>query len=295
MTPVLRSSCHRDSRFQLGTALRSQTPVPAGAARLEVDCVAGQTTVTTAWALSPLKLLTPRSRGPSVWAYLSSFGGGFVSGDQTSLGVRVGPNARLFLSTQASTKVYRGRSGRPCGFTSHSTLGPGSVLAVVPDAIQCFAGSVYEQRLEFHLDGDASLVFVDWVSAGRAACGERWAFDRFQSRTDVFVNTERVLLESLLLDSELTDLSGTMGRFNCFALVLLLGPHLKTESEQILGAVAAERVTRRAALVYSASPVRDGVLLRIAGERTEDVGAEIQRRLAFLKMVLLDDPWSRKW
>jgi hypothetical protein len=48
-------------------------------------------------------------------------------------------------------------------------------------------------------------------------------------------------------------------------------------------------------LVISASPIRHGALLRIAGENMEAVGAEIQRRLAFLKLVLLDDPWSRKW
>ena len=31
----------------------------------------------------------------------------------------------------------------------------------------------------------ASLVAIDWVGAGRAACGERWAFDSYMSRTEV--------------------------------------------------------------------------------------------------------------
>src|SRR5258708_4675484 len=42
----------------------------AGSGFLEVRVVAGQSTVTSAWSRSPLKLLLPRPRGPSVWAYL---------------------------------------------------------------------------------------------------------------------------------------------------------------------------------------------------------------------------------
>ena len=274
---------------------RLQAPIPSGSARLEVDSVAGQSAVTTAWALSPLKLLTPRSRGPSVWAYLSSFGGGLVNGDQTSLGVRLGPNARAFLSTQASTKVFRSRFGQPATFNLRATIGPGGLLAAVPDPVQCFAGSVYEQRQEFYLEGNAALVLVDWVSAGRVARGERWAFTRFRSRTDIFLDRERILLESLLLDPEQGDLLSGMGRFDCLALVVIIGAQLAGYTEETLTSVAAEPIKRRAPLVFSASPIRHGVLLRIAGERMEDVGAEIQRRLAFLKLLLFDDPWSRKW
>ena len=269
--------------------------VPHGTARLEVDLVAGQSAVTSAWAVSPLKLLTPRSRGLNVWACLSSFGGGMVAGDQNTLTIRVGAGARAFVSTQSSTKIYRSRSSQPCTFKLDAMVAPGAVLALVPDAVQCFAGSVYEQRQEFHLEQDASLVLVDWVCSGRPARGERWAFTKFKSRTDIFVNSERVLLESLLLDPCENDVSTMMGRHNCFALVLVLGAHLNTHADETLASVAAEPVARRASLVVSASSIRHGALLRIAGERMEDVGAEIRRRLGFLKLVLMDDPWCRKW
>src|SRR4051812_12410043 len=86
-----------------------------GSARLEVDLVFGESTVTSSFAISPLKLLTPCSRGKSVWTYASNFGGGLVAGDQTQLNVRIGSGARCFLGTQASTKVYRNPSQLPCG------------------------------------------------------------------------------------------------------------------------------------------------------------------------------------
>jgi urease accessory protein len=266
-----------------------------GMARLEVDLVAGQSAVTSAWAVSPLKLLTPRSRGLSVWAYLSSFGGGMVAGDQNTLTVRLGAATRAFVSTQSSTKIYRSPSSQACTFNLDATLGPGAVLALVPDAVQCFAGSIYEQRQEFHLHQDASLVIVDWVCSGRAARGERWTFTRFKSRTNVFLDGERVLLESLLLDPQENDVSTMMGRYNCFALVLVLGGQVKAYADEMLATIAADPIKRRSPLAFSASPIPDGALLRIAGESMEAVSSEIQRRLCFLKLVLSDDPWTRKW
>src|SRR5204862_7713297 len=86
----------------------------AGDAVLAVSMVHGLSAATTAWARSPLKLLTPRSRGESVWAYTSSFGGGMVAGDRTRLEVTIDAGARCFLGTQASTKIYRNPGRLPC-------------------------------------------------------------------------------------------------------------------------------------------------------------------------------------
>ncbi|MDB6108831.1 MAG: urease accessory protein UreD [Pedosphaera sp.] len=273
------------------------TQVRSGSGHLEVEVVSGQSAVTSVWASSPLKLLTPRSRGPSVWACLSSFGGGLVAGDETSLTLRLGEQARCFVSTQASTKVYRNPDSRPCSHQLKATLGRGALLALAPDPVQAFAGASYRQRQEFHLEPGSGLVLVDWLSSGRAACGERWAFSRFQSRNDVFLGGERAFVDSLLIDPADGPLEGSerMGRFNCLALVLVMGDALRAASAQLLEQVAARPVTRRASLVCSASPVAEGALIRCAGETVEEVGREIHRQLAFLPGFLHDDPWARKW
>src|SRR5580692_11910689 len=110
--------------------------VATGTARLEVDVVTGQSAVTSARASSPLKLLVPRSRGPSVWAYLSSYGGGFVAGDETSLDIQLGAEARCFVTTQALTKIYRNPRLRPCSHRLSATLEEGSLLVLAPEPIQ---------------------------------------------------------------------------------------------------------------------------------------------------------------
>src|SRR5580658_2795785 len=115
-------------------------PVHApGRGGLEIDVVSGQSTVVSAWASNPLKLLIPRSRGPSVWAYLSSFGGGFVAGDETSLDIRLGPGSRCFVTTQALTKIYRNPRLRPCSHCLSARLEEQSLLVLAPEPIQAFA------------------------------------------------------------------------------------------------------------------------------------------------------------
>jgi urease accessory protein len=266
-------------------------------ARLEVNVVSGQSSVTSAFASNPLRLLLPRARGPGVWAYLSSYGGGFVAGDQTSLGVRLGPAARCFLTTQALTKIYRNPRQRPCGHQLSATLEEDSLLVLAPDPIQAYAGASYSQRQEFRLHPSAGLVLVDWFCSGRAARGEQWAFARLQSCNEIFLGGTRILLDSLLLDSAQDPLrtARQRGRFQCLALVAVIGPGLAAQAAAILADIAAQPVAVRAPLVVSASPLAHGVLLRLAGEQVEEVGREIQRLLGFVASLLQDDPWSRKW
>jgi urease accessory protein len=269
----------------------------AATARLHVDVVAGQSAATAVRASSPLKLLVPRPRGAGVWAYLGSLGGGLVAGDETSLDVRLGPNARCFLTTQASTKIYRNPRSRPCGHSLRADLAAGSLLVLAPEPIQSFADSAYTQRQEFHLHPEAGLVMLDWFCSGRAARRERWNFSRLQSRNEIFVGEERLLVDSLLLDQTDGPLEGEhrMGRFNCLAVIVITGAALAAGAARWREEIESRPVVRRAGLIISASPIREGAIVRLAGERGEEVAREIHRGLAFVAEWLGDDPWSRKW
>jgi urease accessory protein len=243
-----------------------------------------------------MKLLTPRARGPSVWAYTSSFGGGLVAGDQTRLDLDLGAGSRCFVGTQASTKVYRNPAQLPCGHVTRATLATDSLLVFAPEPVQAFAGSIYSQQQEFHLAEGAGLVLLDWLCSGRSARGERWEFAHFQSRNDVFVGGERVFVDSVLMDPADGPLASPhrTGRFNCVAMLLLIGPPVLEAARCLVDEVSSRPVEFDASLLCSAGAITGGALLRVAGEQVEAVARELHSRLGFLAVPLGDDPWLRK-
>jgi urease accessory protein len=172
-----------------------------------------------------------------------------------------------------------------------------ALLILAPDPVQCFADSSYEQRQHFILDPSANLLLVDWISAGRAACGELWNFRHYSSRNEVQRQGKKLLVDALRLDADAGTISGQyrVGRFQCLATVVLLGPGLGLYAQQILEWCNAQPIDPQARVVFSASPLREGVILRMAGMSVEEVGRAIPERVAFVRELLHDDPFSRKW
>jgi urease accessory protein len=269
----------------------------SGDAALAVSMIHGLSAATTAWARSPLKLLTPRARGDTVWAYTSSFGGGMVAGDRTRLEVTVDAGARCFLGTQASTKIYRNPARLPCSHALVAKLADDALLVLAPDPVQCFAESNYEQRQHFMLARTANLLLVDWLSAGRSACGERWNFRRYLSRNEVKRDGKKLLIDALLLDSKDGLLNSRFrgGRFNCLASLALFGPKLAGYAKEIIDWCSGQPIMPKANLVFAASPIHEGALVRFAGTSVEEVGRAIRERLGFVQELLNDNPWERKW
>ena len=233
-----------------------------------------------------------------------------LAGDQSRLDLRVGKGARCFLGTQASTKIYRNPGREPCGHVTHAHVEEDAVLVFAPAPVQPFAESTYAQSQQFYLAPGAGLVLLDWFTSGRPARGERWAFSHFQSRNEVFcprgadhatntpVSGERcVFLDSLSLDPADGPLGGLYrgGRFDCYALLLLLGPPLGQAVTDLLARTRSLALARRSPLLVSASPLDGGALLRLAGATVEQVESELRQSLLGVCSLLGDDPWARKW
>jgi urease accessory protein len=264
---------------------------------IEVSRVRGRSVPTRVRSESPLRLLTPGGcGGNAAWIYSSTFGGGLVGGDHIELDLRIQPAAQCLLATQASTKVYRSTSKSPTRQTLNVAVGKDSTCVILPDPLTCFAGAVFEQQLRVALAENGSLVLLDGLTSGRRARGERWAFDRYLSRIDVSTNGKPIFRDALLLDSADGPIDGEhrMGRCDCHALILLLGPACKDACEEVLTWAASQPIERGRTLVFSASPLSNGAVIRVAGATTESVDLWIRQRLRFLPEMLGGDPWRRK-
>lgn len=266
----------------------------AGAGVLRIVRTRRGSVVSRALAASPLRLLTPRNHGAAAWIYTSTYGGGLVDGDALHLTVEVGPQATAFLSTQASTKVYRA----PVAVSSselHATLLEGSILVVAPDPVVCFAAARYRQRQSFALDRADGLVLVDWYTSGRHAMGERWSFEEYVSRTDVRRGGRLIWYDALRLTASDDSIAERTGRFDVMASIAIFGPAFREHAAGMVALVSGMPVERRARAIVSASAVDDGCVVRLAGVSVEEIGRTIRRFLEFVPRVLGDDPWARRW
>ena len=264
-------------------------------ADLQVVRVGTRSVVSRAFAESPLKLLTPKNHGSAAWVYTSTYGGGLVDGDTLALRVHVAKGAEAVLSTQASTKVYRSPHGTRFDLTAQ--IDDDGTLTSIPDPVVCFARARYAQRQSFDLAPDANLVHVDWLSCGRRARGERWAFDECRTSLRVRRAGQLRCFDALTLSSTDGPLVDRLGRFEAIATVVVTGPRFKPMAEALVMRSAALPMTRQADQLFVASPLLggDGCLVRLAGVSLEDTGRAIRHMLDFLPPALGDDPWARKW
>jgi urease accessory protein len=252
--------------------------------------------VTRAIAASPLRVLNPKNTGESAWVYLVTYGGGLVGGDALDISIDVGRRATAFVATQASTKLYRS----PVGASQrlHARAADGSLLVLLPDPVTAFSGSRYVQEQHVELDDAASLVLVDWLTAGRIASGERWQFDGYTSRTFVRRSGTLLLHDAVSLTPAHGSIAGRMNRFNCVATVIVTGPAVQAAAARLDGELNTAPLARQADMLMSAAPLAGadkGMLLRLAGLSVEHVGGMLRRLLNFVPSLLGDDPWSCKW
>ncbi|WPG99699.1 Hypothetical protein R9X50_00251800 [Acrodontium crateriforme] len=178
--------------------------------------------------------------------YLLTYGGGLVAGDAIDLDVILERTTRLVLLTQGSTKLFKAPNRDTLSKQRMSvSLAPGSALCYLPDPVQPFENSCFEQRQIYNLtvptgDGQEwpSLCALDWVSNGRPANGENWSFFRYGSRNEVYLSvpegTRRLVLrDNVLLDQNDSDvqLSNRMASLSVFGTLILRGPCFHTLGE----------------------------------------------------------------
>jgi urease accessory protein len=299
---VLRAS---QLSFAEGAA-RSGFGTGSGRGALEVIAHRGRTALASLRAESPLRLLTPKNHGLGVWAFVSSLGGGLVGGDAIELDVRVHEGATLYLGTQASTKVYKGRRSRQ-STTAH--VEAGGLLVLFPDPVVPFAGSSFEQSTRVLLARGASAIVLDAFTAGRAACGERYRFARFATRTAIDTDGVPVVRDAVVLDPTHGPLGARMGRFDAFATMTAVGPRAAAIAADMLadatgGALAttpsgrSSRTlpdARTASRLSSVHRVDGGAVMRVASTTVEEMVVTVRKHARSIATVLGDDPFARKW
>ncbi|KAG7288708.1 hypothetical protein NEMBOFW57_005064 [Staphylotrichum longicolle] len=202
----------------------------------------------------PLKLITPM-RPPetkSALVFILSYGGGLVGGDQVNLSIDVKTGAKLSLATQGHTKIFKSPSREVVTRqTLLVSIAPNAAVCLLPDPVQPFEASVYEQIQIFKLARSASLCLLDWVTQGRTARGENWSFVKWVGRNEVWTVADDqaaqdrllvrdvVILDSKQAHPQLPTLCDSMHGVGVIGTLVLRGPLMKKLGEFFLAEFAA--------------------------------------------------------
>jgi urease accessory protein len=246
----------------------------------------GRSDVHRARGAGPLRLLCPRGAGDAGWIVTSSLGGGLVDGDAVALDVEVAAGATAVVTTQASTKVYKGTSQQ----RTHVRVGGDGTALVIPDPVVPYRDACFAQVTEVELARDASLILCDVLTAGRVAHGERWSATRLDTLLRISIDGTLVLHDRIVLAG---DVSVRMQRFTALATAVLVGPRVHDIAASTLAALG--EIERGARVVVAGSPLATGTLVRLAGD---DVDAVVQATRELLRDACSrvgEDPWSRRW
>lgn len=234
----------------------------------------------------PLRLLCPRRPGRAAWVVAGNLGGGLVDGDDLALDVAVDRGATCVVTTQAATKAYRGATRQ----RTTVRVAEGGAAIVAPDPVVPFRGARFTQVTSVDLAAGASLVLLDTVTAGRVAHGERWSAAGIDTTLEIRLAGVPRLLDRLVLGG---DAAARLRQFDALATCVLLGPAVAACAARRLAALA--HPGQRAPVIVAGSPLADGAVLRIAGERVDLVTAAARAAIAESCDALGARPWQRRW
>ncbi|TYZ10066.1 urease accessory protein UreD [Hymenobacter lutimineralis] len=239
---------------------------------VEVTAVRGQSVLTVRRNVQPLKLLSPRTAAGSCHVVLSSYGGGLLAGDVIRLRVAVQPGARLLLSTQANTRVYRSDDGAVAEQLTEAHVAAGALAVVLPDPIVLQAQSRYRQHQHWHLAAGALLLLADWFHSGRIDSGEQFAFTGYESELRISQEERLTVLDRFAFRPE-EHIATSPAHFRqhqtSLAVYLAGSPH-DARYQQLAAVLQAQQTQTRAGLpvdvsahdcVVALTQARPGVLL----------------------------------
>jgi urease accessory protein len=239
------------------------------------------------YGADPLKLLVPRCHEATAWIYTSTYGGGLVAGDAVDLNVTVQPQAQAVLTSQSATKIYSAADETGTTQRLRGSVGAGGLLVLAPEPVIPFGGARHKQHQRIDLQRTSGVVMIEGLAAGRIARGESWAFERYETCTELFMDGRLICRDAWTLEpAHWCDAPGCeVGANQCCMSVLLAGERLEPLAQKLVETINETLWPPQTSVVTAASPLSrgPGALIRAAGPSPRDTEAYVHELLSDLQ------------
>jgi urease accessory protein len=200
---------------------------------------------------TPLQIVRPFELEPGVLtAIIINPTAGVMAGDSYRIAVTLREGARVVLLTQSATKIHRMDVGLEARQEIEFNVASGARLEYYPERTIPFADSDFSQVLRANLESGAEFALLESWTTGRVLHGERLAFRRYASRTEIRVNKKLEYLDAFSLEPARMNLNvlGALEHHDYVASGVFVGrqPLLLESSDAVFGLTAAGHVYFRA-------------------------------------------------
>ena len=156
-----------------------------------------QTVIAHAYAEPPYRIGRCFAVGDAAYVILVTSGPGVFAGDVLRQSVRVGPGARVVLTSQSALQVHP-PADREAPFASvrhEYTVEEGAELHCHWDPVIPFAGAALTQQFHLDIRSSSRLYWSDALMSGRVTRGEAWRFSELAYQLRLEVDGKLALLE----------------------------------------------------------------------------------------------------
>ena len=185
---------------------------------------------------APIHLSKSHVESGALLVHLVNPTAGFFDGDRLDLDVTAGAGSRMILSTPGASRVHRARGGTPALCHQHLKVERDAFLEWIPEPFIPQAGAHYHQRTVIELEESAGMFFFEWITPGRVARGEVFAYDLLRWELDLKVTGQLVARERFELrpgDHSLAALSDKFPAAHCVTAYVAGIPGESWPSEEL--------------------------------------------------------------
>ena len=223
------------------------------------------------------------------YLYILTPTGGVVGGDHLEINVHLRPGCKVFLTTQAATKVYK-TSGQRSRQSLHCVLEQNSSFEYFPDHTILFNDADYEQSADVLVESGATVVFADLFSAGRIARGEQFQFRRFQNEVHIRRKDRSIVLDRMLLEPG-NHPPDAVGNFEGYPYAGTIYVGLKdTKLKKVFDTLETLPATQQAIAGHSSMGTDFGIY-RVLTRQAETLKRALEQVFSIWRQVGFDEPW----
>ena len=139
--------------------------------------------------------------------YILNPGGGYLDGDRYQMKVSLEKQAKLTLTTQSATKIYKTPKTHAYQ-EAEFHLKEGSYLEYIPDPLIGYQDARYKQKNVIHMEKGCTLLYCDIITPGWSPEGEKFRYDTLQLINEIYLENELVVYDHIKLRPGAQNMNG---------------------------------------------------------------------------------------